>query len=132
MFSRSSPCQKVYQYTPQDLCKPDCYRQRVGDTNTNLSSLFMHQLAHPPLNNKIPLHKRCTFLTKSPHSSVGKESICDTGDPCSIPGLGRSLEKEMTAPSSLLAWRIPWTEEPGGLPSTELQRVRHDRVSTHG
>ena len=32
-----------------------------------------------------------------------------------IPGLGRSLEKEMTTPSSVLAWRIPWTEEPGRL-----------------
>ena len=121
MFSRSSPCQKVYQYTPQDLCKPDCYRQRVGYTNTNLSSLFMHQLAHPPLNNKIPLHKRCTFLTKSPHSSVGKESICDTGDPCSIPGLGRSLEKEMATHCSILAWEISWTEEPSGLQSIASQ-----------
>ena len=36
------------------------------------------------------------------------------------------LEKEMAAHSSTLAWRIPWTEEPGGLPSTGSQRVRHD------
>ena len=36
------------------------------------------------------------------------------------------LEKGMAAHSSILAWRIPWTEEPGGLQSTELQRVRHD------
>ena len=32
-----------------------------------------------------------------------------------IPGLGRSLEKEMTTHYSILAWEIPWTEEPGGL-----------------
>ena len=32
----------------------------------------------------------------------------------------------MAAHSSILAWRIPWTEEPGGLQSTGLQRVRHD------
>ena len=38
----------------------------------------------------------------------------------------RSLEKEMATHSSILAWRIPWTEEPGGLQSTGLQRVRHD------
>ena len=37
-----------------------------------------------------------------------------------------SLEKEMATLSSVLAWRIPWTEEPGGLQSMELQRVRHD------
>ena len=36
------------------------------------------------------------------------------------------LEKEMATYSSILAWRIPWTEEPGRLQSTGSQRVRHD------
>ena len=36
------------------------------------------------------------------------------------------LEKEMATHSSILAWKIPWTEEPGGLQSMGLQRVRHD------
>ena len=36
------------------------------------------------------------------------------------------LEKEMATHSSILAWRIPWTEEPGGLPSMSSQRVGHD------
>ena len=36
------------------------------------------------------------------------------------------LEKGMTTHSSILSWRIPWTEEPGGLQSMGLQRVRHD------
>ena len=36
------------------------------------------------------------------------------------------LEKEMATHSSILAWRIPWTEEPGGLQSTGSQRVGHD------
>ena len=42
--------------------------------------------------------------------------------------LGRKnpLEKEMATHSSILAWRIPWTEEPGGLQSTGLQRVEHN------
>ena len=35
------------------------------------------------------------------------------------------LEEEMTSHSSILAWRIPWTEEPGGLQSIESQRVGH-------
>ena len=35
------------------------------------------------------------------------------------------LEKEMVAQSSILAWRIPWTEEPGGLQSMGSQRVSH-------
>ena len=37
-----------------------------------------------------------------------------------------SLEKEMATHTSIPAWRIPWTEEPGGLQSKVLQRVRHD------
>ena len=36
------------------------------------------------------------------------------------------LEEEMATHSSILVWRIPWTEEPGGLQSIALQRVRHD------
>ena len=36
------------------------------------------------------------------------------------------LEEEMTTHSSTLAWRIPWTEEPGGLQSTGSHRVKHD------
>ena len=36
------------------------------------------------------------------------------------------LEKEMATHSSILAWKIPWTEEPGGLQSTGSQRVGHD------
>ena len=36
------------------------------------------------------------------------------------------LEKKMAIHSSVLAWRIPWTEEPGGLQAIEFQRVRHD------
>ena len=37
-----------------------------------------------------------------------------------------TLEKGMAAASKILAWRIPWTEEPGGLQSMGLQGVRHD------
>ena len=39
------------------------------------------------------------------------------------------LEKEMATHSSILAWRIPWTEEPGGLQSMGSQRVRHNRAT---
>jgi len=50
-----------------------------------------------------------------PGRSDGKESAYNAGDLGLIPELGRSLKKEMATPSSILAWRIPWTEEPGGL-----------------
>ena len=45
-----------------------------------------------------------------------------------IQSLGREdpLEEGMTAQSTILAWRIPWTEEPGGLQSIGSQRVEHD------
>ena len=49
----------------------------------------------------------------------GKESTCQTGDMGSIPEA--SLEEGMATHSSVLAWRIPWTEEPGGLQSVGLQ-----------
>ena len=41
----------------------------------------------------------------------------DAKDAGLIPGSGRSPEKEMATHSGILAWRIPWTEEPGGLQS---------------
>ena len=53
----------------------------------------------------------------------GKESICSVGDLGSILGSERSLEKGMASYSCIITWRIPWTEEPGGLQSMELQRV---------
>ena len=58
--------------------------------------------------------------------SDGKEFACSAGDPGSIPGLARSLEKEMATHSSILAWRFPWTEEPGRLQAIALQRAGHD------
>ena len=46
-----------------------------------------------------------------------------------IQSLGQEdpLEEEMASHSNILAWRTLWTEEPGGLQSTRLQKVRHDR-----
>ena len=58
-----------------------------------------------------------------PGGSDGKESTFSTGDLSSFPGLRRSLGEENG--KSILASRIPCTEEPGGLQSMELQRVGH-------
>ena len=58
-----------------------------------------------------------------------KNPPANTGD---VRGAGLSLGQEdpleegMATHSSILAWRIPWTEEPGGLASTGLKRVGHD------
>ena len=50
----------------------------------------------------------------------------EMGDAGSIPGLGRSPGVGSGNHSSILAWRIPWTEEPGGVQSMGPKRVRHD------
>ena len=59
-----------------------------------------------------------------PGGSHGRVS-CNVGDLGSI-SREDPLEKEMATHSSILAWRIPWTEEPGGLQSMGSQRVGHD------
>ena len=49
----------------------------------------------------------------------------------SIPELGRSPGGGNGNTLSILAWKIPWTEEPSGLQSIGLQRVGHDRATEH-
>ena len=63
-----------------------------------------------------------------PGGSNGNQSACNAGDSGSIPALGRfpGEGNGMTSHSSILAWRIPWTEEPGGLQSMGSLRVGHD------
>ena len=65
----------------------------------------------------LPLH------TGFPDSSDGKESAYNTGYPGLILGEDDPLEKGMETHSIILAWRIPWTEEPGGLQSMRLQKL---------
>ena len=55
-----------------------------------------------------------------------KISACDAGDLVQFLGWEDPLEKGMATHFSILAWRIPQREEPGGLQSIGLQRVRHD------
>ena len=54
-------------------------------------------------------------VVKNPPANVGESGSLDQED---------ALEKEMATYSSILAWEIPWTEEPGDLQSMGLQRVR--------
>ena len=60
-----------------------------------------------------------------PGSSDGKASAYNAGDPGSIPGLRRSSGEGDGNPSTL-AWKIPWTKEPGRLQPMGSQRVGHD------
>ena len=67
-----------------------------------------------------------TRIINFPGGSDGKVSVYNMGDPGSIPGWEDPLEKEMATHSSTIAWKIPWTEEPGRLQSMGSQRVGHD------
>ena len=68
-----------------------------------------------------------TVLTWASEAAlVVKDPPANAGDGSVIPGPGRSLEEEMATLSSIPAWEIPWTEEPGELPFMGLQRVGHD------
>ena len=59
-----------------------------------------------------------------------KASASNSGDPSSIPGLGKSSGEGNGNHSSIFAWKIPWMEKPGRLQSTGSQRVGHDFTFT--
>ena len=61
------------------------------------------------------------IVVKNPTANAG-----DKRDTVSIPGSGRPLGEGLAIYSSILAWRIPWREEPARLQSIGSQRVRHD------
>ena len=61
------------------------------------------------------------FCSSFPDGSGGKESAYNAGDPGLIPGQEDPMEKGMATHSSILVWRIPWTEEPGILQSLGSQ-----------
>ena len=84
--------------------------------------------------NEIPDAAPFKFLQGAPISKglprwlSGKESTCSAQtQETQFQSLGRDdpLEEEMATHFSILAWRIPWTKEPGGLPSVGSQKVGH-------
>ena len=96
-----------------------------------------HTVVSPRGNTKFPkmpilLLKQNKISLGFPSGSVVKNLPPNAGDAGSIPGSGRSPEGGHSNPfqypvfSSILAWRIPWTEEPGRLQSMGWQRVRHN------
>ena len=105
-----------------------------GEGNQGLTSPFLHQQA-----DSLPLSHEGARWTlygvlgplnlASLMVQMVKESACSTGDPGSIPGLGRSPGEGNGAHSNILAWRTPQTGEPGRLPSTGSERVGHNWVT---
>ena len=72
-----------------------------------------------------------TQQQKKNGGSDGKGSACNAGDLGLIPGLERSPGGGHSKLSTILAWRIPWTKEPGGLQFMGLQRVGHNWATKH-
>ena len=77
-------------------------------------------------NGIAALKGMCTYIWGFPSGSMVKDPPTNAGDLCSIPWSGRSPGGGHGNPLSILAWRIPGTEEPGRLQSIGSQRVRHD------
>ena len=82
------------------------------------------------MSYRIIFHFRVNYQVSRglPGGSVGKESVCNAGDAGNkglILGREGTLEKEMAPHSSVLAWKLAWTEEPGGLQFMGSHRVRH-------
>ena len=78
---------------------------------------------------KLLLYVLCTSY-HTPGGSDSKESACNAGDRVQSLGQEDPLEKGTAAHSSILAWRILWTEEPGRLQSMGPQRIRHNWVTS--
>ena len=84
---------------------------------------------------KITLHFDCPLLKSTQGEAslvapVYRESICNAGDPGLIPGSVRSPGERNSNHSTILAWEILWTKEPGGLVHA-VAGVRHDLITKH-
>ena len=123
---RQQCCSGVSFPTPGDLpnpgIKPDAFSASAGrffaTSTTWKGSLFYLQIKKFWTLNHWLLRW---------HS--GKESACQRRRhkrQSSIPGSGRTPEDQMAIHSSIVAWKTPWIEEPGGLQSTGSQRVGHN------
>ena len=100
--------------------KPKHWGHGSEETNNGIS--FCRQTVHVIIRK---LSCQCDF----PGSASAKESACQSRrHETWIRSLGREepLEKEMATHSNILAWKLPWTEEPGGLQSMGSQRVGHN------
>ena len=83
---------------------------------------YVYQTQYPAITFKFCFLEVRYFQSVSfPGSLVVKNLPSSAGDMGLIPGLEDPLEKEMATHSSILAWEIPWTEEPGGLQSMGSQ-----------
>ena len=97
-----------------------------------------HSLLQGVFPTQYQTHAYCSsciagrFFT--PWATSGKNLSANAGDTRvmgSIPGMGRSLEEGMVTHPSILAWKIPQAQEPGGLQSMRAWRVKHEWATEH-
>ena len=101
-------------------------RSKVAQLVNNLPA--MQKSPFQSLGQEDPLEKGqlpTPVFLGFPGGLDSKESACNVADLGLIPEMGRSPGEWKATHSSILAWRIPWTEESGGLQSMGLQRVGH-------
>ena len=112
----------------------NCILSKIQKTTLSGQQLFEKGRGHDQKKNiSVPPCSLCfrkfTFYIIIIGLLLVKNSLpMQETDEMQVQSLGREdpLEEGMTTYSSILAWRIPWAEEPGGLECTGLQRVRHD------
>ena len=108
-------------------------RRRLSADRDSVSVLRIHSMpGERSLSGSLLCAQKCSFHTVSnavevSRSSSGKDSACRSRSTV-VQSLDQKgpLEEEMATHSSILAWEIPWTEEPGGLQSRGSQRVGHE------
>ena len=117
VLRKPSKCAHFILSRNTNLTRSHCLPQLSDHTSYILLILFSHWPSYYFTNSTSTLLSLGLSACYSgiPRQLSGKESVCQVGDTGSIPGLKDLLEKEMTTYSSILAWEIPWTEEPGRL-----------------
>ena len=131
-----SNVKKLKGFTPrsQELTIPQKKRRWTLKTTPSFSKMWIKSIksVHWVIGRRHRLNYMVVILCcgsqHGVHSIWGnaQETACDSGDSGSTPGSGRSPGGGHGNPPSILTWRIPWVEEPGGLQSMGSQRVGHD------
>ena len=142
-LGREDPLKKKWQPTPVFLPEKSHGQRRLtgqspwGHKELDMTEVTKHK--YKPLLKIKNIRKLFTCIFFSiiyileiyismgfPGSSVVKDTSANARDVSSIPGSEDALEEEIATHSSILAWKISWTEKPGGLQSMRSQRIRHD------
>ena len=137
VFSRQESWSGLPFPSPEDL--PDSGIKLESLVSATLAGGFFttKPLGKPSSTDKIQLNLLSSCWVFAVDQALGWQETqtlpetytlrsCRSEDTSSIPGQKDSLEEEMATHSRILAWRIPWTEEPGRLKSIVSKRVGHD------